>query len=168
MWVAIGAIGASRNKHPAGVHTLSLGFLESQLSSWWCPSIQGIRCVTRPLHVWYDPVPRAHKHGNYLESAMSVGAGLILNGWLDPQETGIWLTHTPLQGCGGSGGNLDVPGQKPGCGGIKPSLVMLSAVSRVPGKSGRLYLFPNWGWWWQIQQSVKLPPFWMFECYFLR
>ena len=41
------------------------------------------------LHVWYDPVLRALKYGNYLESAMPVGGGLIVNDWLDPQKTGI-------------------------------------------------------------------------------
>ena len=87
-WVAL-ATGALRNKHPSGVHTLSLSFLESSLGSWWRPSIQGTGCITRPLYVWYDPVPTAIKHDNYLELAMPVGGGLIVNSWLNSQKTGI-------------------------------------------------------------------------------
>ena len=87
-WVAL-VTRASRNKHPTGVNTLSLGFLESCLGSWWCPFIQGNDCIARLLHVWYDPVPTAVKHDNYLELAMPVGGGLIVNSWLDPQKTGI-------------------------------------------------------------------------------
>ena len=45
--------------------------------------------MVRALQVWYDPVPRALKDGNYLESAMPVSGGLIVNSWLDPQKTGI-------------------------------------------------------------------------------
>ena len=53
------------------------------------PFHPGYLHMARPLHVWYDPVPRALKHGNYLELAMPVGGGLMMNGWLDPQKTGI-------------------------------------------------------------------------------
>ena len=128
------------------------------------PSHPGYLRMARALHVWYDPVPRALKHGNYLESAMPVGGGLIVNCWLDPQKTGIWLTHRPLQGCGGNGATLMSLGRSLGMVELNRSLVILSA--EVPWKSGGLYLFPDWGWWWQIQQSVKSQPFWMFECYF--
>ena len=81
--------GALRNKHPTGVHTLSLGFLELCLGSRWSPSIQGNGCIARPLRVCCDPVPTAVKHGNYLELAMPVGGGFIVKSWLDPQKTGI-------------------------------------------------------------------------------
>ena len=77
-------------------------------------------CIARPLHVWYDPIPRALKHDNRLEWAMPIGWRAHTECLVGPLESRDLTNTYAFAAEGWQWSNLDVSGQKPGRGGIKP------------------------------------------------
>lgn len=156
----------SRQTSLRGTHTV-LEFYWVLFRLMVAPFHPGYLHMARPLHVWYDPVPQRplsmvtiYRVGHACKwgSWWTVGFGPPENRDLTNTQAfaGVWWQWVALMSLGRSLGVEE----------LNRSSVMLSAVSAVPWKSGGLYLFLNWGWWWQIQQSVKLQPFCMSECYF--